>query len=70
MTIPRGATVGAALEAMREWPRPTGLKVGDKSEVKTTTLGALAQAIIERLTELQCDKILGLTKGCKWPFTP
>ena len=46
------------------------VKVGDTLEDKRAAVGALAQAIIERLTELQCDKILGLSKTRKWPFTP
>ena len=46
------------------------IKVGDTLEGKRAAVEALAQAIIEQLTELQCDKILGLTKGRKWPFTP
>ena len=39
-------------------------------EDKRAAVRALAQAIIDRLTELQCDKILGVAKARKQPFTP
>ena len=60
---PRG---GSPMRGQKEDP----IKVGDTLEGKRAAVEALAQAIIEQLTELQCDKILGLVKGRKWPFTP
>ncbi len=60
---PRG---GSPMRGQKEDP----VKVGDTLEGKRAAVGTLAEAIIERLTELQCDKILGLAKGRKWPFTP
>jgi hypothetical protein len=43
---------------------------GTSLEAKRAAVRGLARAIIDRLTELQCDKILGLAKGRKRPFTP
>jgi hypothetical protein len=39
-------------------------------EAKREAVRGLAQAIIDHLTELQCDKILGLARARKQPFTP
>ena len=37
---------------------------------KREAVRGIAMAIIARLSELHCDKILGLQKGRKQPFTP
>ena len=43
---------------------------GGALEAKREAVRGLAQAIIDRLTELQCDKILGFARARKQPFTP
>ena len=43
---------------------------GGTLEAKREAVLVLATAIIDRLTELQCDKILGLARARKQPFTP
>ena len=60
---PRG---GSPMRGQKNDP----MKACETLEGKRAAVGALAQAIIERLTELQCDKILGIAKERKWPFTP
>ena len=45
-------------------------EVGGTLKAKRESVLVLATVIIDRLTELQCDKILGLARARKQPFTP
>ena len=45
-------------------------EVGGTLKAKREAVLVLATAIIDRLTELQCDKILDLARARKLPFTP
>jgi hypothetical protein len=46
------------------------IEEGGSLEAKREAVRVLARVIIDRLTELQCDKILGLARARKQPFTP